>query len=183
MTMMQLSEHDYELIGRWLDGEPVELTAAQRAAADEIARDTAAVDLSVDPRRQHEAMDRARRRLSAELARPTRRRRLSIVAAVEAVAVAAVLIFTIMVGTGIDTGPAWSLEAIIAAADEADAPDMMDLFQDEMDLIQEEMDALEAELLVDLPDEGHEELELDSLQRQIDEFWLDQPADILFEES
>ncbi|MHC4562345.1 MAG: hypothetical protein ACYS8X_06175 [Planctomycetota bacterium] len=174
--MTQLSEHDYELIGRWLDGEPVELTDAQRAAADEIAQDANALDLSVDARRQHQAMDRARRRLSAELARPTRRRRLSIVASVEAVAVAAVLIFTIIVGTGVDADSIWPLEAIIAAADEADAPDVMDLIQDEMD-------ALQAELLVELPDEGHEELELDDLQREIDEFWLDEPADILFEES
>lgn len=67
---MQLSQHEYERIARRLDGEAVDLTAAERAAAEEILRDERALRPALAVCAPSEAMAKARRRLTAELARP-----------------------------------------------------------------------------------------------------------------
>ncbi len=45
---MNMSNEDYEIVARRLDGEDVELTAAQQALADEISADTEAVGMAMD---------------------------------------------------------------------------------------------------------------------------------------
>lgn len=69
---MQLSQREYERIARWLDGEAIELTAAERAAAEQVRRDERALRPFLAVRVPATAMAKARRRLLAELARPRR---------------------------------------------------------------------------------------------------------------
>lgn len=170
---MQVYDADYERIACWLDGEAVELTAAERAVADEIRRDELLLDAPMDGR-SHEAMARARRRLSAELARPRRRKLvLAALTGVEAAAVAALLVMALTIHT-VSNGPGpasiMSLETFVRVTAQTDGPE-------EMDLIEDELDRLRAELLVELP-EDDSDAALEDLQEQLDELWLDEPPDI-----
>lgn len=72
------SEHDYELAGWFLDGQTVELTAQQRALADEIAADERAMGPALDAPAAPDALRNALRRMGAaqELTRRARRARL-----------------------------------------------------------------------------------------------------------
>jgi outer membrane receptor protein involved in Fe transport len=94
---MMMNEKDYELAAAWLDGQAVELTAGQRALAEEIRRDQADLLGALDVAAPAAAMDRARRRLAAATARP-RIRLLAFVAGATAVA-AAVLLITVVLRT------------------------------------------------------------------------------------
>ena len=47
---MMLTDEQYERIARWLDGERIPLTDAERAAADEVRRDESAVASLLDAR-------------------------------------------------------------------------------------------------------------------------------------
>ena len=171
---MQVYDADYERIGRWLDGEAVELTAAERAVADEIRRDELLLDAPIDGRGQHEAMARARRRLSAELGRPRRRKLvLAALTGVEAAAVAALLVMVWtfhVVSNGNGPPSIMSLEMFVQVTGQTDGPE-------EMDLIEDELDRLRAEMLVELP-EDDSDAALEDLQEQLDELWLDGPPDI-----
>ena len=48
MNRMNLTDKDYELIARWLDGEPIELTEDQLAVAREISAQSEAVADAID---------------------------------------------------------------------------------------------------------------------------------------
>ena len=48
MNRMNLTDKDYELIARWLDGEPIELTEDQLAVAREISAQSKAVVDAID---------------------------------------------------------------------------------------------------------------------------------------
>ena len=90
---MQWTEQQYERVAQYLDGDPIELTAAERDLAEEIENGLSLVTAGIDPHMRRRAMDKARRRMSAALVRPRRRKVfLTCFAAAEAVAVAAVLV-------------------------------------------------------------------------------------------
>lgn len=169
---MAMSEANYERIGRWLDGEPIELTSEERMVADEIRRDQLVLDVPIDPRRQHQAMDHARRRMTAELARPSRRKRyLALLTSVEAAAVAALLLVTWtvhMVANG--TGSADLVEVYTQAAAEIRT-------LDEIDVLQDELNYMQADIIADVFDDPHEQLEIDDLQLQLNDYNLYDPME------
>ncbi len=57
---MNPSNEDYDLVARWLDGEPVELTAERKALAREIAGDLEAAGAALDVRLPPGTLRRAR---------------------------------------------------------------------------------------------------------------------------
>ena len=85
---MNQSERDYELAGRWLDGEDVELSGAQRALAEEIAAGVERVGEALDA----EVPSGALHRVHVRFVRTRRGRARSSWARWAAAAAAAVLI-------------------------------------------------------------------------------------------
>jgi len=165
---MVSSETYNERIALWLDGEPIELTAEERRIADEILRDQAVLDTAIDPRPRQEAMAHARWRLSGELARPTRRKRwLGALTVVEAAAVAALMIVTWTVHMVANGSSADLLDVYVQASAEVRTIDELDILQDELNTIQA---ALTTEMLGGEYD--REELEIESLQQQLEDYDL-----------
>ena len=164
--MMSENEPNVDRVASWLDGEHVELTDADRALADEIRRDQMVLDAPIDRRRMHAAMDHARRRMTAELASPSRRKRwLAVITSTEAIAVAALLLVTVLTGMVTNGSDPASLDAMIRVVNTPETPD-------DFDLIQDELDALEAEILVDAPRGAGGDLESGPLE--FDDPWLDE---------
>ena len=95
---MSPTDKDYELVGRWLDGEDVELTGPQRGLAGEIAADAAAVSAAIAAPPPAGMLHRVSARLRRH--RPARGivrgpLRWASVAAAAAVVVAAALLCTV----------------------------------------------------------------------------------------
>ncbi|GAG02154.1 unnamed protein product, partial [marine sediment metagenome] len=88
---MNLTEEQYARIARWLDGQDVELSAEERAVAAEVRQGEGYLAAMLDVPLRREALDRAWRRLAADLARP-RRRALQIGYAAGAIAAAAAVV-------------------------------------------------------------------------------------------
>jgi len=143
---MPWTEQQYERVARYLDGESVELTARQRELAEEIRAGRATVTAGIDPRMSRRAIDKARRRMSAELARPRRRKiSLACLAAAEAVAVAAVLIIALTLQpmatpeTDADNWAEVPLEVI--------GPDGRSEIAQRISLVRQGIDLIEADIL------------------------------------
>ena len=168
---MAMTESTYERIARRLDGESIELTADERAVADEIRRDGLLLDSPIDPTDQRQAMDRAANRMRAALARPRRRKRyLGLLTAAEAVAVAALLIMTWTLHV-VDSGNIPSLPDIyVVATADLDMVDELNIFQDELDSLQADLAA---------EDWGNnDDHDLDDLEEQLEDFLFFEPVDI-----
>ena len=69
---MSLTERHYERVARWMDGERIELTEPEQAVARELQDGQALLARRLDAPMPPTAMHKARRRLIAELARPSR---------------------------------------------------------------------------------------------------------------
>lgn len=138
---MTTNEIDYERIARWLDGEEVRLTDAERAAAEGIRRDEARVGAALDVSPQTGALAKARRALPKR--RPPRAVRILHWAA-PLTAVAAAIVLAVVFSRGpVDPGAGEppedadvSVEVLAGAA--ADSVTGGELG--------EELDSLEAEL-------------------------------------
>ncbi len=164
--MMTLNEQQYER---------AELTDCQREQAEQIRRDEAALTGVLDCDAPRAVIDRARRRMLAELARPGRRRIVRIgVAAAAAVAAAIVLVVTLLPAGRTDTTPEFatplpglSIDILVAEALKTGSADL--------DILASQIDALEADIMLAaspaLPETAPD---LDELENEIDEFWIDQ---------
>ncbi len=93
---MAPTNDDYERIGRFLDGEPVELTPAQREIADAMAASEAPVGAALDAAPPAGALHRVHARIRTELARGRSPRRWArwVPAAAAAAAVFALALLT-----------------------------------------------------------------------------------------
>ncbi len=97
---MNMNDEQYERIGRWLDGETIELTAEERAVALEIRRDESAMaDAMLDVQVPLPAMARARKRMTVALVGQGRRVLRIGFGAVGAAAAAAVVLAVSMLWT------------------------------------------------------------------------------------
>ena len=177
-----MNDGQYERIAEWLDlpagGGRVELTAAERAAAEQIRRAEVELAARIAYDAPRAAMDRARRRMLAELARPGRRRvaRFGYVAAVAAAAaiVLAVTLFRVFRGRGPERPqtpvalPNLPTDTLVAEALKSGSADL--------DLLAGEIDALEVDLLAaGWPVAADPAAGLDELEHEIDEFWMEHP--------
>lgn len=172
---MERHEVQFERIARWLDGEQVELTPQQREAAEDIRRDEAALRAELDVPVPSAMMDRARRRMMAELARPTHRavwaRRAG---AALAVAAAILLAFVAIWQPPERTAPTRAngrvevpLEVVIEKM--AEPARNVDL-----DLLAQQVAELEADIAYSMKvPPSCMDLQTDALQQEIEEFWLE----------
>ena len=183
---MALNDGQYERIAEWLDlprggGGRVELTADERAAAEQIRRAEAELAARLACEAPRAAMDRARRRMLAELARPARRRpdgtRLRYIAAAAAAAaiVLGVMLFRGPGPQGPQTPvalPNLPTDTLVAEALKSGSADL--------DLLAGEIDAFEVDLLASgWPAAADPAGGLDELEHEIDEFWMEQsPPDM-----
>ena len=176
---MALTEEQYERIARWLDGESVELSAEERAAAEEVRGAEARL---AGPMREVEvparAMARARRRLAAATARPTlRARRVAVAAGAAAVAAAAVIALLMFLGgperqkadrdlVGDQTIP---VEVWVATVQQTPGGDDIALLADELDKLEAELAWSESAQPLDR--------QIESLTRELEQFWLEDSPD------
>ena len=183
--MMAITEERYERIALWLDGQDVTLGDAERAAADEIRRDEAFVGAAADVRAPHSALDRASRRMAAELARPTRRLRIGrFVAAAGAVA-AAIIVVTALLMRGPEPGTPQTpdpplpsvaeVNTLIEEMEESIRPGMM------VQLLAGDLELLGAEMLV-TAEIGEMDLEINALENEIDSILLEPSAPWSFDD-
>jgi hypothetical protein len=154
---MSPTERDYELVGRWLDGEEVSLTPGQRALGEEIASGAAEVGAALDVAMPAGALHRAHGRLAV---RPRVPRVGRLVAAAAAVVVAAGLL--IVLGTRPEAGV--SPQQYVASFLGAPAGD----FDARAELLTEELAACRMELA--LADSWPLELALQGLEDDIRRF-------------
>ena len=176
---MALTEEQYERIGRWLDGESVELSANERAAAEEIRGAEAHLagpmrDVEVPAR----AMARARRRLVAATARPALRVRfVGIAAGAAAVAAAVVIALLTFLAEPDSRKPDRNqaddqtipVEVWVAAVQQTPGGDDIALLADELDKLEAELAWSETAQPLDR--------QIESLARELDQFWLEDSPD------
>lgn len=171
---MELNERQYEDVGRWLDGEAVDLTAEQLAAAAEIRLGQAAVGRAMAVPAPRAAMDKARRRALAEMARP-RRWALKVRWAADVAAVAAVVVLAVAywpqtkapqaVGTAVLSEPNNPSAAMWTETLEGPSDLKMALLSRGVDELEGDVELLRPPMV--------EETTIDDLQRQVDDIWLD----------
>jgi hypothetical protein len=170
---MNPSEEQYADIARWLDGEDMELSPQQRVIASEIQRGERDLGVMLDVPVSPQAMDRARRRLGEELTR-SRRRIVRIGYLGGAVAAAAAVIILAVVALWEGPAPPRPDEKEVAQTVSYE-----ELFREpspgdvELDLLGTQIDELEADVTFSFG-RSTMDVSLNALQREIDEFWLEE---------
>jgi len=170
---MELNSEQYERIARRLDGETVELTAEEQAAASEIQSGEAALRRSLGeeavPAR---ALARARRQVRAATGRRfvARARFVGVAAAGLAVAAAIVIAWAIRLHGPPAPHARPAVPAEVWAQAIAEPPG-----GEAIQFLSRELDRFEAELAVSRPP-ASEDWQIDSVQREIDTFWRDEPS-------
>lgn len=150
-----LSEKQYERVARWLDGEAVELTEAERRAGESIRREERAVKAWLATAPPTEAVRRAKARMTAELARPRSRvwRRAAMAVGAAAAIAAAVLLAT-------RVGPRKRTETPRPPVVESPRPGPEETFadvidelaaDDEISVVADDMERLEVDLILASP--------------------------------
>ena len=187
---MPMTDEQYERIAGWLDGRDVALSEAERAVADEIRRDERMLASAGGGDWPRKALVRASRRMTAELARPSRRLWVSRLAAAGAVAaaiiVAAALLPTGPVGTKrpvIETlgtviaGPDLKELKILIEKAEESIGEMEESIRPGVvvELLAGELESIEAEMLV-TAEVGGTDLEINAMEDELDSILLD-PAE------
>ena len=182
---MPLNEEQYERIARWLDGEPIELSEVERAVAEEIRRDEAFVASLAPVQAPTTALDRARRRMTAELARPSHRTnwvgRFAVAAAAVAIAVLAAWMLMSDPGTkktpiakpGPENGEV-PFEVVLEHMDD-------DTQLDEIDVLGDELAELRADIFLTM-DEPEIDTEINALESELENVLLNGTGDWLWEE-
>ncbi len=164
---MELSDRQCDRVAGHLDGEAVDLTADEQAAAQEIRRAEKALPAMLEVPLPPRAIDCARRRMMRKLARPRAGvLRFATSAAAAAVLIAAATVWFWPAGPTEPPLAEISYEAMIATYARADV-------NIDLDLIQQELEEFEAELVVSLP-AGSADIELDAIQETLEGFWLEE---------
>ena len=170
---MNMNNEDYELVARRLDGEDVELTAAQQALADEISADAEAVGTAMDIDIPGGTLHRINARMKQSLREPKPARlwlRWTGAAAAVAAAVIVAVVFMLPEPKNIGTptqypnGPDNGEEFVYNTITDDDLDFRVESFSDELD------DARTA-LLMD--DDFSDELAIASAEQEMEELLLD----------
>ena len=162
-----------------LDGQAVELTNQERRLAEQIASGGAVVTAGIDARLRRQAIDRAKRSMTARLAKNRRRKAiLACFTTAESIAVAAVLVIAITLQT---MAPLLHMNIWNNVPLEAFGPDQSGEIAQQISLVQQDIDLLEAELLVSPETMDPAEIEIDELQYQLDELLQFDSSDLLLE--
>jgi len=178
---MELNDRQYKRIALWLDGEgprmrrgasgspePLELTPAELAVAQQLLRDGAelagALEVAPPPEAVQAALDRIESRLNRRGARVLR------FAAPALAAAAAVLLAFIVLRPGIPQPGGRPVRPVLPADQLAQVYDQADGNGD-LDMISSRLDQLAADIVVRVP-ASVLEAKIDDLQRSVDAFWL-----------
>lgn len=177
---MQWTDQQYDRVARYLDGDPLELTDLERDLVEEVRNGLDIVQAGIDLPKRHQAMDKARRRMSAELARPARRRAvLACFTAAEAIAVAAVLVIALAlqaiapIASPLNGWAAIPIEAIGLGETNA--------FTEQIALVERDIDMLEADLLMPAITMDPASFEIDQLKYDLEQLWNYEPVEFYLE--
>ena len=171
---MELNEKQYERIALWLDGQPADLTADERAAAEEIRSGEAALRIAMPveavPAR---AMAAARRKVRAATVRhiAVRGRFIGVAAAGAAVAAALVIAWTLRVPNPPVRAPGMAHKVTVPPEVWAQAIGEP-LGGEAIQGLARELDGFEAELAV-FSAPVPADWQVDAVQHEIDDFWKD----------
>jgi hypothetical protein len=183
---MELNSEQYERIGRWLDGERVELAPEELAAAQEVRAGESALKAALgEPAFPRRAMARVSRRMQAALAarpaargrwvgdtpRAVRGRYIGVAAAGAAVAAALILAWAVRLHQPQvplpPGGGSIPLDEWVRAMEVPPGGDAIHL-------LAREVDRFEAELAVSWTPPALD-WQMDSVQDDINNFWQDDP--------
>ena len=161
---MKLNDEQYEQVAQWLDaaeaGRP-SLDAAQRAAADEIARYEADLAGALHVDAPPDALAKARARMLAELARPWWRTRWGARAAAAAAIVAIVTTAALLAPR---TPPIVPNKPVADISAEVMGQMMAETIEpDVMDLLADELASIEAAPFIAM-DDGALEMRIDAIE-------------------
>jgi len=169
---MSHTQQQLERVARCLDGEAVELTAAERALAAEITAGESMLSVLEAPL-PRAAADRARRRMAAAAAAPSLRKRvLRYVVSVEAAAVAGLLI---VAGTLSILAPDLP-DALTAVPTSVLVQSTQSSVNGDLDAVTSALDDLEADIVVSTPAPRDDDLGIESMQQDMQEFFQTVPA-------
>lgn len=173
---MMWNEQQYERIARYLDGEPVALTVEEQAMAETFRREEADLAAMLVETPSRAALDRSMRRVRAELARPMHHwsyRGISVAAAAMVLAVIGISLLW----------PMFQQPPRAESASGADWAGLMKIYDSarlddtnvDLDLLDNQLLELQAEMAA-IPTVNRIEAELDLLERNLGNFWLDEIA-------
>jgi hypothetical protein len=173
---MTWNEQQYERIARYLDGEPIALTVEERTMAEAFRKEEADLAAVLAEAPSRDALDRSMRRVRAELARPMPHwsyRGLSVAAAAMVVA---------MIGISL-LWPTFQQSPKTASTSSADWAGLMKIYDStrlddtnvDLDLLDNQLLELQAEMAA-IPAVNRIEAELDLLESNLGNFWLDEIA-------
>jgi hypothetical protein len=176
---MELNRDQYERIGRWLDGEALDLSPEERAVAREVQAGEAALKAIMgEPSVPARAMARAARRMDAALAAPAARRRIPrgryVAVAASGAAVAAAIVIVSISGLlaprAVPPPADTSVPTYVWVGAMEEPPG-----GEAIHLLAREVDRFAAELTASRPPPAVD-WQIDSVQRELDNFWQDGPA-------
>lgn len=176
VKIMVSNDETYKRLARHFDGLDVELNDTEQALAEEIRLQEQTL-VGLDVPLPAGADQRARRRMFAALARPSRRRGwLRFVVTAEAAAVAAVLLVAVTL-TVVSTDRYYDEPCSVPTSVLAQAADPAG--QSDLDSLAEQLDQLEAETITSITfiSEQTDSTELDSLERDVHDFLLEDTED------
>jgi len=166
---MDLNDRQYERVGRFLAGETVELTDAERAAAEDLRRGEAEFSTALQVSPDQAVLDLALQKAMRTLNERRRRHILFL----RPVAAAAAIILAVA-GWHFMTQADRSVAIVVEPLPVAEVADVYALGESDMDLdlIATELADLSSEVLMQ-----HEtdriETEMDDLQHRVSSFWLE----------
>lgn len=173
---MNIDDRQFERIARWLDGEAVDLTGDELAAAERFSRIERSLGGGLDAAAPREALSRAGTRMLAELARPAHGiislRRVARSAAVAAAA--ALLIFALLADNSGRPTPMPARagdDGLLYAMAESFQPSIQNA---DLDVLAMQMDLLESDITVRRRASA-EDIRIDELQQDIEDFFAIEP--------
>jgi hypothetical protein len=173
-------ERQYDRVARYLDGEALELTDAERELAEEIQNGLAELESPLAPEVPPQSLRRAQRRLTAGQASQRRQRSLRRVGLVAGMA-AAVVAFAFVVqslyppATTKHNAPIYVPTTVLRDAVEPE----VDTFEVRMALLAEDIRQEQAQLadFAHTADADAFEGGMENLQKELETFWLDGQSD------
>ena len=174
---MTLNDRQWQRVARGMDGEGVELSAEERSVLEEVRAAEQALLGRLDVTLPAGVLAKAERRMTAELARPRRGIRwvYGAVAAAAVVLIVAGLLRLLPPGSVTNKDAADPLRA--ASTEQLLNSVALTEVEAEVALLDSQLSELEADLwLSRAPEPG--EAKMDSIEQQLDDFWLDGGASL-----
>jgi hypothetical protein len=169
--MNMLDEEQYERIARWLDGQKLELTAAELAAAEDIRQTEAQVGPALKAPMPPAAVRRARQRMIAAMAQPPLR--LWRVAAFAAASAAAAVLLATLVWRQAPPPTPPGPTAQVASADRALLAAMEAVAEDdEIDLVEQNLNEVAANIAVAAAP-PRTDSQIERMEKDVEELYLD----------